>query len=353
MKAEWAQLHHCLRPSTFFLCEAWVDSWLAVFGADVRVDLWTVRAGEQLVGGALLVRRLERRGPVPLRCVYLNTSGEGADSVTVEHNAVLCRHGFEDAVWDELNRLLHRMTWDELRLEGGTEETWRRLCDHFPEWKREQRTLPSPSIRLDQVRRSEQGLFGVISANSRAQLRRAERAAARRGSVEVDEAITKASRLSMWRELASIHTARWQGNGLPGAFSRARWRAFHERLLDRCPRETRLFRLRVGDQTMAIIYVLQHGAHGAFYQSGVQRGEVEASIKPGLLLHADVIGRFASEGLAEYDFLASEPGAVRYKRSLATAERSLYWGRVIRPTVRSRLVAGLRSARTIFARRRG
>jgi hypothetical protein len=332
------------RP-TIFLSDEWVDTWLAVFGPSLHPDLWTVRADGKVVGAALLVRRVEWRGPVPVRCLYLNTAGEGSDSVTVEHNAVLVRPGYEAVVWGELGKVLRRTVWDELVLSAGDTNTAERIRQLFADWRVRLEPRAAPHVPLEFVRRSPSGLLGLLSANARSQLRRALRSAEEHGTVFVDEGVTPASREQIWRELRRLHTDRWRRRNLPGAFSRPRWLAFHERLHRAAPAATRLFRLRVGNETVATLYLLQHTGHIAFYQSGVQHDSVHARAKPGLLLHTQVIDRLAAEGSAEYDFLASDEVEVRYKRSLATHERTLWWGTVFRPSWRNSLTASLRDLR--------
>jgi hypothetical protein len=344
-RKDWGELHSLASRPTIFLSEAWVDAWLGVFGPSLRPYLWTARADDAVIGAALLVRRVEWRGPVPVRCLYLNTSGEGADSVTVEHNTVLARPGYEEMVWRELGTTLLRLPWDELVLCGGDTATAERMRHLFPGWRISLKPRAAPFIPLEAVRQAPDGFLGLLSANTRGQLRRAARAAVQHGPIALDEGTTPASREELWMDLRRLHTNRWRQRNLPGAFFRPRWVAFHEQLQQAAPTAARLFRLRLGDQTVAAVYLLQHGGHVAFYQSGVLPDAALARAKPGLLLHLRVIERLAAEESAEYDFLASDEPEVRYKRSLATHERPLWWGAVLRPSWRTWLTARLRELR--------
>lgn len=353
VRESWARLHGQQALPTMFLSATWVDCWLSVYGVTLQPSLWVLSRENEVIGAALLVRRTERRGPFRLRCIHLNTAGEGDDSVTTEHNTVLAKPGCQDVVWRELGTALRTLEWDEFRIEGGTEEAAERLGQLFPLWRMQMRRLPSPFVPLDAVRAQAGGFLALVSANTRAQLRRATRAAETTGPLELDEAITPPSRSTVWAELEALHTRRWGEEGKPGVFSHARWRRFHEHLLAQAPRNTRLFRLRVGGETVAAAYLLQHGNHVAFYQSGVQHGASHSHTKHGLILHAQIVDRLTTENLAEYDYLASDEVAVRYKRSLAIAERSMYWGATIRPTWRSRAVGVLRSVRRWLSSKSG
>jgi hypothetical protein len=341
----WRELHGLTPRPTIFLSEAWVDAWLTVFGPSLRPELWTVRTDDRVVGAALLVHRVEWRGPVPVRCLYLNTAGEGADSVTVEHNGVLSRPEYEELVWQELGKVLQRLSWDELVMCGADTVTAERMRHLFPGWKISLAARAAPFVPLEPVRLAPDGLLGLLSANTRGQLRRAARAAAEDSPLLMDEGTTQASREEIWQDLRRLHTDRWRRRNLPGAFSRPRWVAFHEQLHREAPASSRLFRLRLGDRTVAAMYFLQHAGHVAFYQSGVQHDAALSRAKPGLLLHMKVIECLAAEGGTEYDFLASDETEVRYKRSLATQERRLWWGSVLRPTWRTWLTVRLRGLR--------
>jgi CelD/BcsL family acetyltransferase involved in cellulose biosynthesis len=308
--------------------------------------LWTATTGNTLVGAALLIQRLELRKGIPVRCLYVNTAGEGADSVTVEHNAPLIRTGYESAAWTILGDTLRALPWDELILPGSSVANADQICALFPEWNSVAEHRPAPYVTLDRVREAQGGLLSVVSANTRRQLLQAARVAAEKGGVFLEEAKCTRARAEYWEELKALHTVRWQGRGKAGAFSRPRWVDFHQRLHKAAPEATRLFRLRAGNETVAVLYLLQHGKHTAFYQSGVRVPAGDNRQRPGLLLQQAVIDRMATEGQLEYDFLASSGPEIRYKRSLATDERVLSWVTVIRPTWRSRTIAGLKAARS-------
>jgi hypothetical protein len=325
-----------------------MDAWLAVYDVEGASRLWTLAVDDEVVGAALLVLRTERRGLLRLRCLYLNTAGEGQDSVTLEHNAVLAQRGHEDLVWRELRALLLQQSWDEFILAGGTVQTSERLQKAFPDWKSRAFNLPSPFVSLPEVRQQPEGLLGLVSPNSRSQIRRAIRSTV--DGLSLDEAISAESREQAWRELDRLHTLRWRSQGIAGAFSRQRWRAFHERLLASAPGHTRLFTVRAGDETIAAAYLLQFDRHVAFYQSGVHVVDTNSRFKPGILLHAMITNRLAAELVDEYDYLASDEQNVRYKRSLATSERAMCWVTIVRPTLRSRLVEFLRLARALWWR---
>jgi hypothetical protein len=353
VRDSWGALHSQLPRPTAFLSVPWVESWLQIYGPALDPLVWTATVSGTVVGAALLVPRTERRGGIPLRCLYLNTAGEGEDSPTVEHNTVLAAHGHEDAVWQTIGATLRGLDWDELRLSGVDTQTADRFRALFPDWDSSLEARVAPYIPLAPLLESAEGLLATLSANTRSQLRRAARIAGERGPLSLEEATTPALRASIWGDLQLLHTARWRTRGQAGVFSRPRWRAFHEQLMTASPCCARLFRLRVGEEPVAAVYLLQHGGHVAFYQSGLAPRADDNRDKPGLLIQQMVIEQLATEGGIEYDLLASEGPELRYKRSLAGSERTLWWGEVVRPTVRSHLVRQLRALRTRWRARSG
>jgi hypothetical protein len=351
MRAAWRELHGQLQRPTFFLSEEWVDSWLAVFGQELNVEIWSVSSADLVIAVGLIVHRNEMRGPIPVRCLYLNTSGEGADSVMVEHNSLLVRRGFEDLAWQELGATLRNRAWDELVLAGGGREVTEQFERLYPNWRQLTCERDSPFVSLELVRNHPVGILGLVSTNTRGQLRRAARVLGDSVSLKFGEAITSTEREIAWSELERLHTALWKSRGQRGAFSQTKWRKFHEHLRTAYPKSTRLFTLRAADKTLAVSYLLQCDGHIAFYQSGVQHQTTDNRQKPGLLLHAMVVDKLAAEGHDEYDFLASDVGEGRYKRSLSTNDRTLYWCTVFRPTSRRRVIGILQSLRRWLPRR--
>ncbi len=142
----------------------------------------------------------------------------------------------------------------------------------------------------------------------------------------------------MFAELVELHQRTWTVRGKPGAFSSARFRRFHERIIERgLPRgEIQLIRVSAGADSIGVLYNLCCSGHVAYYQSGL-RYEADQKLKPGLVCHALAVERALQEGFDEYDFLAAanEEGN-RYKQSLCNATRELGWLTFRRESVRTR-----------------
>ena len=342
----WTELHSELPHSSLFLSTEWVDCWLSVFGESLQPLLWVAKSDGTPIGAALLVERVEWRGPIPVRCLYLNTAGEGSDSVTLEHNTLLTKRGAEDSAWKALELTLRRMSWDELKLEGANLDTRDRVRLAFSDEASVEVERVAPYVPLATVRSNPDGILGMLSPNTRYQLRRAARLHEKHSAITLEEAVTIGSRREVWSELERLHTLRWLTRGSQGAFSHPRWRTFHEQLLLQAPGQTRLFRLRSGPTTLAAVYLFDKSGNCAFYQSGVRAPVHGNQDKIGMLIHSMLMDHLAHRAENEYDFLASYEPEVRYKRRLSTQERSLYWLTILRPTLRNRLVSWLKGFRS-------
>lgn len=208
-------------------------------------------------------------------------------------------------------------------------------------------TIVRPLFRVDltQVRRAGDPL-AHLSANTRAQLRRALRAfggeAARLETVTGEQGLDR---------FIAAHQAWWRARGQPGAFARPFMRRFHAELLARgeASGAVALRLLRAADgREAAWLHLLRRGGHVAAYQSALALDEDLVRLKPGLVAHVLAIAEAAAEGKTCYDFLAGE---ARYKRSLATDEGALVWAERVRWGSPGHLAAALRRlARRLLAR---
>lgn len=311
-------------------------TWVGCLAEERFDDPWLVTAAEggRLCGAVLFNRR---RGTL-----WLGESGDPVrDSPFVEHNGPILAAGAGAAVVEALFAAAWRVPGVvRLRLSGVTEALGLKGGGVTGE------TLVRPLywIDLEAVRRAGDALAHV-SANTRAQLRRAWRA------FEGESArLERLSGEAGLNELIAAHQAWWRARGQPGAFASPFMRRFHHALLARgeATGEVRLRLLRAPDgRPAAWLHLLCSGGHVAAYQSAIAPDEDLRRLKPGLVAHLLAIGEAAAEGAATYDFLAGE---ARYKRSLSTHSGSLLWTERVRPWSLAHLLArarrGFRAIRT-------
>ena len=162
------------------------------------------------------------------------------------------------------------------------------------------------------------------SANTRAQLRRSERAYRAEGALAIRRAESEAEAQDWFDALGVLHQATWIARGKPGAFANPEFVAFHRELIGRgfARGEIDLLRATAGASVIGYLYTFRHDGQVLSYQSGFAYPADPGPRKPGLSTHALAIEMYRAEGARLYDFLAGED---RYKASLSNAELPLYW----------------------------
>jgi CelD/BcsL family acetyltransferase involved in cellulose biosynthesis len=330
----WSSLaSECDRP-TFFLTPESVETWLQVFGEQLRPTLlfFKTRAGE-LVGACIVVRRTERKGPFLVRRVYLNTAGEHeADSPCIEYNELLCKPGHASAMASALRSYLDA-SWDELRVDGMQDgPSLRALERAFGDAHPIDTTTPSYYIDLEELRGSGGDFVEKLASRERTKVRHNLRKYSSIGELVVEEAGTTRDALSYLDQLATLHQRTWLSRGKPGAFASPTFCDYHRHLIERCfpLGHIQLLHVRAGDATVGYHYNLVFGGRSFFYQCGYDY-ELDKKLSPGVTVHALAIRHALEHGLAAYEFMA---GDVEYKRRLATHSRPMHWIAWQAPTVK-------------------
>ena len=111
-----------------------------------------------------------------------------------------------------------------------------------------------------------------------------------------------------------------------------------------------LFRSRYGTTTIGLVYHLVLSGRVHFFQSGFSYSQ-DRRLKPGLVTHYHSIVHCMSEGHVEYDFLGGGATSVRYKRSLSTATRVLWWVELPKPTIKMSVYDTLRRWKQCLGRK--
>jgi CelD/BcsL family acetyltransferase involved in cellulose biosynthesis len=185
-------------------------------------------------------------------------------------------------------------------------------------------TRMAPTLDLAALRRDGRRHLDVLSANTRAQLRRSLRAYGALGPLGMRRAADAPEAHRFLDGLASLHQATWQRRGRPGAFAQPHFARFHHGLIDRAlPRgEIELWRVDAGSAVIGYLYNFQFRGRVSAYQSGFDYALADHRAKPGLTCHHLAIEQGLAEGRDCYDFLAGDD---RYKRSLSDGARPLHW----------------------------
>jgi CelD/BcsL family acetyltransferase involved in cellulose biosynthesis len=334
--------------ASYFLSNHWVTTWLDVFGEQLQPEILLFRVEQELVGACLLIRSYSWQKFLPLKRVYLNCAGENeADDTCIEYNRLLCLPGHERDVASALWRHLQKESWDEFMLFGiesqdGIEE----LCEGA--YRQQITQKPCWYIDLAALRNEGMSYEKTLSSKARKMIRQCIRKYQETaGPLLLERANSPSEALGFLEELAKLHQKAWVSRGKHGAFHSAKFREFHQQLINRAFPEGQIEMVRVlaGGQSIGVLYSFLYQGRLYFYQCGFAY-EGDKALSPGSVTHFFAIQHFlARPEVLEYDFLA---GDSPYKRSLGKSQRTLEWRVAQRPTLAVKTIEALRSLRTTY-----
>jgi hypothetical protein len=333
----WTALEARLGSDRLACSWLWTGTWLEHYGDVVPHRFAVGEADGSPCGIALVTRGVRRRrGPFPLRTVHLGTAGEPPDeSVYVEYNAVLVdpEHltAFATALVGEIAR---DPSWHELNLDGFAPDDARPFLVVEPRLEARREICPITDLRRADAVGGD--VMRTLPSGTRKKLRRSLKGL---GDVQAEWAETPEQALEIFEDLVSLHQARWNRVGQPGAFASPRFAGFHRALVPRLARagQVVLFRARAASVTIGCEYGFIERGRALVYQSGTA-WHPDRQVRPGFVTDALCMQSCYERGLTEYDFLA---GDSIYKRQLSTATRELVWARWRRPALRWRVVDDL------------
>jgi hypothetical protein len=333
----WNAVYQRMPDAGPYLAPLWAKTWVEVFGPRLEPHQFIVRDPDgAAIGTGLLTRTVRRHAMLAHSRLHLNTDGEpAADSVVVQHNAVLSVSGQEGPVARALARFVADHGTDEFRAAGVGEAEVQRLVEAFDGWIPDIEWREAPYVDLDRLRADGGDHLRVVSPNTRQQLRRSLAMYRGRGDMVLETAQTADDAEQMLRELIALHDARWHARGGGGGFASPLRREFHTAFVRAgvVTGNAQLLRVRVAGETIGVLYNMVANGRVNFYQSGLHY-ENDRHLKPGMVVHHLAIMHNLGEGHAEYDFLTSGPGEGRYKTSLANGQRRLAILTLYRPGVR-------------------
>jgi hypothetical protein len=350
MEPVWRQLASRTADHSAFLSPPWIEAWLEVFGPRLAPTGFIWRDAEGLPAACALISTKDGRlGPFRITRSFLNASGAGPGC---EHNDVLAVEEFRDTVWDDLVGFVRDSGSDEFALVGVTDKAATAVRCRWPSESYEGHFSEAPYVSLERLRADGTSYASTLSANTRWQIRRSIRLFTETyGGLSVEVAQPGGQLAAWFSEMISLHEERWRREGESGAFWREPILRFHERLHEMCAAGQEpdqlavdLLRVRFGEETIGLLYNLRYRGRVNFYQSGL-RYHRDNRLKPGLVTHALAVDHYLAGGEDEYDFLGGEPGPVRYKRSLSTDIRTLAWIELPAPSLKMRVIDGIRHGR--------
>jgi CelD/BcsL family acetyltransferase involved in cellulose biosynthesis len=323
---QWSELESRADASFF---QSW--TWIGCLAPERYNDPVALQArrGDRTVALGLF----NRRRSWPFDTLWLHETGKSQlDTLFIEHNGLLVDAGCGSATDDALRAaclaaarraaLPGQAPGRRLMLSGVDSAHLRAAAASGTVSRLTARQ--APALDLAALHRNGLGHEDVLSANTRAQLRRSLRGYSALGALVVRRAADAAEAHGFLDELGRLHQATWQQRGRAGAFAEPHFARFHHALIDRAlPRgEVELWRISAGPAVIGYLYNFQHRGRVLAYQSGFDYLLADRRAKPGLSCHHLIIEKSLTAGRISYDFLAGDD---RYKRSLSDTMTTLYW----------------------------
>ena len=316
--ARWRGLEAAADASAF---QTW--TWVGCNAAERFPDPLLIEAqdGQGLVALALCNRRRSAFGDT----LWLHESGDAAqDAVFTEHNdPLLASRAPSETRTHVLLAALQPVSGRVPRLVlSGVGEATRIAAMRTGAKTMPKRDRIAPNMDFTAIAPGVP-IIAQLSANTRQQLRRSDRAFAARGELRLEVAQTAEQATQFLEALLALHAATWTARGQHSGFATSPVQRFHQCLIRRgVPGAVELLRITAGGSAVGYLYNLVHAGRACAYQSGFDYPAAPAHGKPGLTCHHLAMEAHRARGGLSYDFLG---GADRYKRSLANAERTLHW----------------------------
>jgi CelD/BcsL family acetyltransferase involved in cellulose biosynthesis len=344
VESDWAELCKLSPYSSYFLGVDWVGSWIESYCKRLDIEILRFSNGARVVGACLLVWRKQRRGPVRIRRVYLNASGEDEwEEARTEFNDVLCLAGWEESVAASLRRHLDGCGWDEFVMSACRESAAiRAVRQALGDLEQQQDGAANHYVDLEEVRRSGEPFEMSMSPRSRENLRRKTRVYERMGEIRLHRAESAEEANAMLDELIRLHQERWHKKDRLGAFASPRFRQFQHAVLARSFHRGQVDVLRVtaGKELVGLLHNYVVDGKVYFYQSGFNIADKKLS--PGTVTLFAAIRHYLAAGLDEFYFMSGDSA---YKKSFSPRFCQLDWWTIRRATWRTVLVDVLRVAR--------
>lgn len=335
--------HPCLMHSY-----TWTHYWLKHYGDLVPSRIAIGKQNGEIIGMTLLTAGVSQTdGPFPIQTLHFGTAGEPElDSVCVEYNRLLVSPEHRTTYVELLmNHVRDHERWECLKIDGMVADDANAIFRHTP--AHETREVPCHFADLNAFRESEKSnkepwrLFGE---STKTNLRRAFRDL---GELTVDWATTPDQALPFYEEMIAYHQERWKAAGEPGVFSSFRFTELHRDLIAELVPQGRavLVRARQGDKVLGILYVLIEQNRLLYYQAGLPDHKSKLSL--GCVTQYLTMLEGSRRGYEAFDFMA---GDTLNKRVLSTDKNLVYWATWRRPSVKFRVLDGLRSLKSLLGR---
>lgn len=307
-----------------------IGTWIRALPLNARPHLLVARHQGEIVGLAILVEGAARSlRMLRTKSWFLHCTGDAEhDGICSEYNGFLLdRRAPPSLAAAMLGFLLSRHTPGRLEITSAQSSLVSLAHKPPPGLLAQVRERRSYMVSLDDVREHRGDYLGMLSSNSRSQIRRSMKAYEALGPLRLDIARDRGTALQFLDRLMALHAQRWEDKGVASHFARAPIaRRFHERLIDEAFDQgiVQLIKVSAGEHEVGYLYNLVYQGRVAYYQSGLNFGLLDKHDRPGLVAHTLAVQHNLALGHQWYDFMA---GDYRYKASMSTHIETQAWCR--------------------------
>jgi|GEM_PF-731062 len=318
-----------ISDSSFFQSWAWVNSWFAVHVRNlclcmkIRAFLIIITDLEDVICalGIFSLHKDYNRRLLPVWQMRLGDTGcERHDIITVEHNSLLIRRGYEGITWRVMiDYFMESISSPEMVIRSCAPYLYELLKHIFPGKictisDTFHHVVDLDILRQQQCVNSSRGrdvYVGSLGRSTRGKIRRLLRELEADGSLMVEVAKSPFQAMNMLQDAMYHHRMRWG----KAAFDHTEFKAFHETLIYNYYEEGNMHVMAVmfNRNPIGWLYFMIDSMGVRFY-FGAFDYENRASWCPGLISHTMAIEYYMTQGYGKYDFLA---GNERYKNNLS------------------------------------
>ena len=330
---------------SFFLSWAWMKSWLNSLSREkIFIELFVVYDAEEPVSCFFIKKNQDRRWFFRSSdSYYVNTTGKVfLDEISIEYNSILIN---DLRYLDYICRVFKiKITdWDKFFLQGFKYDL--NLSPKLGLTGFEVKQHSRPSYYIDLTKIKESNYLGLLSANTRYQIRRSIKEYEKISPIKVRCAETLDEALVCFSELKKLHQEIWLTRGKKGSFSNHFLNSFHTQLImeNFHSGNIQFFQVYNALETIGVLYNFVDRGVVYCYQSGFNYKN-DNLYRPGLVSHYYSIIHNCKNGNVVYDFLVGDD---RYKKSMSTDSNQLYWIKIQKKNIHLYLenkVKGLFSA---------
>ena len=304
LQDEWNELVRNSDAANIFLTWEWISTWWRHFGKRARLHVLVMRdAGDgRLVGLLPLMQRRQPFSAGPIReLAFL-----GCTTAAPDHQDLIARAEYERPVVEAAVTTLTnpKMSWDLLRLEGmsAASKLLSSLPNALPTARLLQWETHCPYLDLpNDWDEFFVGLDRKLQNNFRRQERRLEEHAD--GPVTCHQVTDSSELEAALSDLLDLHRQIRNGQGEAGSFGGEAMQKFHREVAGKFLENDwlRLYRLKVGERTIAASYCFSFAETVSLYQTGYDRNF--SRYGPGARIIMFALRQAIEDGAKTFDFL--------------------------------------------------